>query len=116
MRHRAFVIAGQRTAIVANDDGDFRDAATAHYVPVGVQMPARSHDRAETQFLVEDGMLEFMIGGAAGLVLSGDFVRVPAGVSYAYRNAGDTIARLLVRSANPRRSRTAAHISAIFAA
>ena len=116
MSHRAFVIAGRRAAIVADDDCDFRYAAGAHYVPVGVQTAARCHERAETQFLVEDGVLEFMIGGAAGLVLSGDFVRVPAGVAYAYRNAGDTIARLLVRSTNPRGTKAATRVTTTFAA
>ena len=61
MGNRAFLIAGGRAAVIANDDRDFRYSATAHYVPVGVQAPARCHERAETQFLVEDGVMEFMI-------------------------------------------------------
>jgi mannose-6-phosphate isomerase-like protein (cupin superfamily) len=116
MGSRAFVIAGGHAALIANDVNDFRYHAAAHYVPVGVQVPVRTHDRAETQFVVEDGVVEFMIGGAAGLVLSGDFVRVPAGVPYAYRNAGDTTVRILVRAINPAPARRALQVTADFAA
>ena len=116
MGNRAFLIAGDHATFIANDDSDFRYRATAHYVPVGVQVPVRSHDHAETQFVVEDGVVEFMIGGAAGMVLAGDFVRVPAGVPYAYRNAGDSTARLLVRSVNPAAGRRASRVTAEFAA
>jgi mannose-6-phosphate isomerase-like protein (cupin superfamily) len=116
MGKQAFLIAGSRAAVIANDDCDFRYSASAHYVPVGVQVPARCHERAETQFLVEDGVVEFMIGGAGAMVMAGDFVRVPAGVHFGYRNAGDTTARLLVRSVNPRKSQRATHVNATFAA
>lgn len=116
MRSRAFMIAGGHAALIANDVNDFRYHAAAHYVPVGVQVPVRTHDRAETQFVVEDGVVEFMIGGAAGLVLAGDFVRVPAGVPYAYRNAGDTTARILVRAINPTAAQRALKATTDFAA
>ena len=65
MNDRTFVIAGDRAAIIANDVDDCRYRAAAHYVPVGVQVPVRSHGSAETQFMLEDGTLEFMVGGAA---------------------------------------------------
>lgn len=112
----AFVIAAGRAAFVANDNCDFRYRATSHHLPVGIQVPARSHDRAETHFMVADGMIEFMVGGASGIVLAGDFVRVPAGVSYAYRNAGDSLAHLLVRQVNPAAVRIAARVTGHFAA
>jgi mannose-6-phosphate isomerase-like protein (cupin superfamily) len=116
MHNRAFLIAGDHAAFVANDTNDFRYRAAAHYVPVGVQVPVRTHDHAEMQFMVEDGVIEFMIGGAAGIVLAGDFVRVPAGVPYAYRNAGDVTARVLLRSVNPASARRASSVVANFAA
>jgi mannose-6-phosphate isomerase-like protein (cupin superfamily) len=116
MGHRGFMIAGGHAALVANDVNDFRYRATAHYVPVGVQVPVRTHDRAETQFVVEDGVVEFMIGGAAAIVLTGDFVRVPAGVPYAYRNAGDTTARVLMRAVNPTAVQRAMQVTVTFAA
>ncbi|MEO8759078.1 MAG: cupin domain-containing protein [Devosia sp.] len=116
MGKQAFVITGDKAAPVANDVCDFRYRAAVHCVPIGIQVPARSHDHAETQFMVEDGIVEFMVGGAAGMVLAGDFVRVPAGVPYACRNAGDQTARILVRSVSPAPARIASHVTAHFAA
>jgi mannose-6-phosphate isomerase-like protein (cupin superfamily) len=116
MRAKAFVIAGDHAALIANDTCDFRYHATSHHVPAGVQVSARSHDRSETHFMVVDGMVEFMVGGASGIVLAGDFVRVPAGVVYAYRNVGDSLAHLLVRHINPATARIAARISRHYAA
>ena len=116
MAQKAFVIAGDRAAIVANDNCDFRYRAAVHYLPVGVQVPLRCHDCAETQFLIEDGLVEFMVGGAAGIVMAGDFVRVPAGVPYAYRNAGETTAMVLARTVSPEIARRALRVTAEFAA
>ena len=101
MSKRAFVIAGDQAVLIANDIEDYRYRAAVHYVPVGVQVPTRSLGAAETQFMLEDGTLEFMVGGAATLVSGPNFVRVPAGVPYAYRNPGDRTARLLVRVTRP---------------
>jgi mannose-6-phosphate isomerase-like protein (cupin superfamily) len=101
MSERAFLIAGDRAAVVANDIADERYRAAMHYVPVGVQVPVRSHGESETQFMLEDGMLEFMIGGAATYISAPNLVRVPPGVPYAYRNVGDHTARLLVRAIRP---------------
>jgi mannose-6-phosphate isomerase-like protein (cupin superfamily) len=101
MAKRAFVIAGDRAARVANDDSDFRYRATAHMLPVGVQVAAKVNAKAETQFMVEDGIVEFMVSGAASHALTGDFVRVPPGMTYAYRNAGDGVATILERTVSP---------------
>lgn len=101
MNDRAFVIAGDKAAVIANDTTDTRYRAAVHYVPVGVQVPVRAHGDAEMQFMLEDGMLEFMVGGAAMHIAAPNFVRVPAGVPYAYRNVGDHTARLLVRAHKP---------------
>ena len=116
MGKRAFVIAGDRAAVIANDVSDFRYRAATHYLPIGVHAPARTNPTTETQFLVEDGMVEFMIGGASGIVFEGDFVRVPAGMVYAYRNAGESEARLLCRTVSPVAMRRAVQVSASFAA
>jgi mannose-6-phosphate isomerase-like protein (cupin superfamily) len=101
MNDRAFVIAGDRAAVIANDMDDDRYRAATHYVPVGVQVPVRSHGDAEMHFMLEDGTLEFMVGGAATYMTAPSIVRVPPGVPYAYRNAGDHTARLLVRASKP---------------
>jgi len=101
MNDRAFIIAGDQAAVIANDIEDARYRAAVHYVPVGVQIPVRSHGDAETQFMLEDGTLEFMVGGAATYITAPNTVRVPPGVPYAYRNAGEHTARLLVRAHRP---------------
>jgi hypothetical protein len=51
--------------------------------------------------MLEDGTLEFMVGGASTYLAAPSLVRVPPGVPYAYRNVGDDTARLLVRAARP---------------
>ena len=101
MTDRAFIIAGDQAALIANDIDDARYRAAVHYVPVGVQIPVRSHGDAETQFMLEDGTLEFMVGGAATYITAPNVVRVPPGVPYAYRNVGEHTARLLVRAQRP---------------
>lgn len=101
MNDRSFVIAGDQAAVIANDTDDTRYRAAVHYVPVGVQVPVRSHGDAAMQFMLEDGTLEFMVGGAATYVTAPQTMRVPAGVPYAYRNVGEHTARLLVRAAKP---------------
>jgi mannose-6-phosphate isomerase-like protein (cupin superfamily) len=116
MGHRAFLIAGSRAALIANDISDFGYLAVAHSLAVGAHAPIARRDCAETQFMVERGIIEFMIGGASGMALAGDFVRVPAGVAYAYRNAGETTARLLVRTVSPNAASRAIRITSSFAA
>ena len=56
--------------------------------------PRRNLLCAMTLF-VEEGIVEFMVGGAAGLVTAGGYVRIPAGTVYSFRNAGDDTARLV---------------------
>ena len=101
MAKRAFVIAGDRAALIANDITDFQYLSAVHYVPAGVQVPVTVNGAAETQFMLEMGTLELMVGGASSFISGPDFARVPPGVPYAYRNVGDSTARLLVRAAKP---------------
>ncbi len=111
MNNKAFVIANGEASHIANDECDFRYRAARHCLPVGVQAAAQTNTQAETQFMVEDGIVEFMIGGATAMVLAGDFVRVPPGVVHAYRNAGDSAAHLLVRRTSPQPTRRALRLS-----
>jgi mannose-6-phosphate isomerase-like protein (cupin superfamily) len=101
MHHKAFIIAGDRAAVIANDVRDVRCRAGVHHIPVGVQSSTRVDGAAETQFMLEDGTLEFMVGGASTFIAAPGVVRVPPGVAYAYRNIGDETARLLMRSVEP---------------
>lgn len=99
MSQRAFVIAGDSAATIANDVEDFRYLAAIHYVAPGMQVPVRCNERAETQFMLQVGALEVMVGGLAHVLSAPSFVRVPKGVPFAYRNVSSTAARLLVRAA-----------------
>jgi mannose-6-phosphate isomerase-like protein (cupin superfamily) len=99
---KAFVIAGNRAELIANDGCDFSYRAAVHHVPVDTMIPALCHEAAETHLLVEHGTLEVMVNGVAAMVTAGQFLRVPAGSHFAYRNAGNTMARLLLRTVAPR--------------
>jgi uncharacterized RmlC-like cupin family protein len=116
MGKSSFVIAGNRAAIVANDVSDFHYRAAVHHLPPGARVMARCNEFAETQIMVEDGTIEAMVGGASVYVLTGDFVRIPPGVAYAYCNGGDTIATLLIRSASPETHRATVRLNVEFAA
>jgi mannose-6-phosphate isomerase-like protein (cupin superfamily) len=116
MCSKAFVITGDSVATIANDVTDFRYRAISHFVPVGVQAAARSAERVETQFMVAIGTVEFMIGGATAIAFAGDFVRVPPGIIYAWRNAGDTPAHILMRSVSPAPLQRAMRVRVDFAA
>jgi len=102
---KSFFLSGNQVIFVANADGaDLRYRAHSHTVPANVQVPARVNERSETVFVIEHGTLEFMVGGAVGHVIDGGFVRVPAGVSFGYRNIGDGPAHLLSRCVSPSKS------------
>ncbi|RYE60311.1 MAG: cupin domain-containing protein [Hyphomicrobiales bacterium] len=99
---KSFFLSGNRVIFVANADGaDLRYRAHANTIAPNVQVPARRNERSETVFVVESGTLEFMIDGAVGHVSTGGFVRVPAGMSFAYRNIGEEPAHVLSRCMAP---------------
>jgi quercetin dioxygenase-like cupin family protein len=56
---------------------------------------AHAHKTNDDIFYVLEGTLEFWIGTDWHRVEKGAFIRVPAGVTHDYRNAGDSPARLL---------------------
>ena len=100
---KSFFISGDRVIFLANANGaDLRYRGHSHTVPPQVQVPMRLNERAETLCVIESGTFEFMVGGAAGIVSAGSFVRIPAGIPFAYRNAGDEPAHLLTRTQSPR--------------
>ncbi|MEQ1771597.1 MAG: cupin domain-containing protein [Devosia sp.] len=101
MTNTSFFIAGKRAAVVANDIADLRYRAAVKYLPSGMQTPIRCNDNDETVIYVDKGTLEVMVGGPAGFAVEGDFIRVPKGVPFAYRNCGNDVARLLIRVQSP---------------
>ena len=116
MPHANFIIAGDRAAPIANDLTDVRYHAATYYLPADGQSPIRSNDATDIVFYVEEGTLEFMIGGPAGFVGAGGFIRVPAGVPYAYRNAGNETACILMRAERPAPIRKGLMVKLEFAA
>jgi mannose-6-phosphate isomerase-like protein (cupin superfamily) len=101
----AHFVAHNRALRVANDNGPL--PANVHHLPPMVQVGVRRNALSALVLFVEEGIVEFMIGGAAGFVTAGGFVRIPADTPYAYRNAGDETARLVSRAVSPN-SETAA--------
>jgi len=99
---KAFVIAGNRAELIANDGCDFSYRAAVHHLAVGAMIPAHCHEATETHLMVEQGTLEVMVNGVIAMITAGQFLRVPAGMHFAYRNAGNTMARLLLRTVAPR--------------
>ncbi|HEY0919798.1 cupin domain-containing protein [Devosia sp.] len=98
MSTNAFFVSPSKAALVANDAGEIRRfEADSRHIPAGAQVPVRAAPE-ETVYYVEAGTFEFMVNGAAGFVTGGNFVRIPAGVPHAYRNAGHRAGRLFVRT------------------
>lgn len=78
---------------VANDNGPM--PRNVHHLPPMMQAGTRRNGLSEIVLFVEEGIVEFMVGGASGFVTSGGFVRIPAGTHYSFRNAGDETAKLV---------------------
>lgn len=96
MTTSAYFISRNRAIRVANDNGPV--PFNVHHLPAMAQVGARRNGLSEMILFVEEGIVEFMIGGASGIVASGGFVRVPADTPFAYRNAGDETAKLVSRT------------------
>ena len=117
MSAKAFYLAASEVLFIANDPGgDDRYTARRQLLPPQARISARRHDTHETVLVVVAGTLEFMVGGAAGPVAAGSFVRVPAGTTYAYRNTGHGAAILLIRTIGPRRPAPSVSVTVSFAA
>jgi mannose-6-phosphate isomerase-like protein (cupin superfamily) len=95
-----------RAVYVANDNGPL--PANIHHLPPMVQVGVRRNALSALVLFVEEGIVEFMIGGASGFVTAGGFVRIPADTPYAYRNPGDETARLVSRAVGPSSAESAA--------
>jgi quercetin dioxygenase-like cupin family protein len=96
----AFFFNGDRIVYIANAaDAGPPYRAGRRLLPPGTTVPARAEASAETTIVVVDGIIELMVGGAAGMMGPGGFARIPPGTQFAYRNAGDGCAELLVRIA-----------------
>lgn len=93
MTQSAYFVSRNRAIRVANDNGPI--PLNVHHLPPMMQAGIRRNGLSEMVLFVEEGIVEFMIGGAAGIVSQGGFVRIPAETAYAFRNAGDETARIV---------------------
>ncbi len=117
MSRRAFFITGERIVHVANPSGaGLGYQAQSHVVMPGAQVGPHMQELAETVIVVEEGVLEVMVNGMAGLVTAGHFVRIPAKTWYAYRNDTDEAARVLQRTAPVQPVREACRVTLSIAA
>lgn len=92
----AFFVTANRAIRVANDNGPL--PVNVHFLPPLTQAGSRRSGVGEMVLFVEEGIVEFMVGGASGFVTAGGFVRIPADTPYSFRNAGDEAARVVTRA------------------
>jgi mannose-6-phosphate isomerase-like protein (cupin superfamily) len=96
----AFFFNGDRLVHIANAaDAGPQYTARRKILRPGAAVPAHVEAQAETAIVVVSGIIELMVGGAADMMGPGGFARIPPGMHFAYRNAGDGCAELLVRTA-----------------
>lgn len=96
MSASAFFVATNRAIRVANDNGPL--PVNVHHLPPLMQVGTRRSGVGEMVLFVEEGVVEFMVGGATGFVTTGGFIRIPADTPYSFRNAGDEAARVVTRN------------------
>jgi mannose-6-phosphate isomerase-like protein (cupin superfamily) len=96
MSASAYFVTTSRVLRVANDNGV--PVANVHHLPPNMQTGVRRNRSGDLVLFVEEGVVEFMIGGASGYVTAGSFVRVPIDTPYSFRNAGDDTARIVSQS------------------
>jgi glyoxylate utilization-related uncharacterized protein len=95
MSANAYFISPNRALRVANENGPV--PLNVHHLPPMMQAGIRRNALTEMILFVEEGIVEFMIGGATGFVTTGGFIRIPADTLYSFRNAGDETAKLVTR-------------------
>lgn len=96
MTHSSIAIAAGAVLTVANDAGGATEAlAESRQIRPGGTVTPRRDPSSEVLLFVERGHLELMIDGATTHLAAGDYVRVAPGRVHAYRNAGETVARVV---------------------
>lgn len=84
------------TTMLSSTDTGGRYALMHWVVPPGIDVGGHRHGPYEETFLLLEGTLEFVVDGEELTAGPGTWVRAPAGVVHAYRNATDATARMLV--------------------
>jgi mannose-6-phosphate isomerase-like protein (cupin superfamily) len=65
-------------------------------VPPGAGPPAHIHRREEETFFILEGTFDIRLGDKQVKASAGDLVQSPRGTVHTFRNAGSTMARMLV--------------------
>ena len=65
-------------------------------VPPGARPPPHIHHREEEAFYILEGTLDITLGDKQLKASAGDLVQTPRGTVHTFRNAGSTMARMLV--------------------
>ena len=65
-------------------------------VPPGGGPPPHVHHREEEDFYILEGTLDLRLGEKQLKASAGDFVHTPRGTVHTFRNAGSTMARMIV--------------------
>jgi len=65
-------------------------------VPPGGGPPAHIHNREQESYYILEGTLDVTLGDKVLKVSAGDFVHIPRGTVHAFRNTGNTDARMLL--------------------
>jgi mannose-6-phosphate isomerase-like protein (cupin superfamily) len=95
MTVRALFVAGSHVTPVANDvpvNSPYR--ASVRVLSPGETSPAVSEENAEVLLFVERGTIELMVRGASFPLGKTQTARIPPGTLFAYRNIGNTDARV----------------------
>lgn len=93
---RALDVLGMQVEIVVG--AETTGGAYAMYrieTPAGVGTPPHVQSQEDEAFYVLDGAFEVMRDGETTLAGPGEYVMIPRGVAHAFRNAGDSVGRLL---------------------
>ena len=91
----SLVVAAGVVMPVANDGSALHTIAEVRDVRPDAIVTPRRDPTAELLLYVECGIIEVMIEGATEYVSEGANLRIGAGRTYAYRTAGDALARVL---------------------
>ncbi len=84
------------TFLITGEQSDGSYFTMEAWIPPGGGPPAHIHHHEEEQFYILAGEVTLQVGDHTVRASVGDFVHVPRGTVHAFRNAGETPAKMLV--------------------
>ncbi|MBI4716169.1 MAG: cupin domain-containing protein [Planctomycetes bacterium] len=93
-----YAVLGHRYIILASGERTGGAFALIHaeIPPRDAGPPPHTHHREDEHFYILRGKLAFVIGSETREAAAGSFVVAPRGIRHTFRNAADSVARLLV--------------------